>query len=79
MWRIIHCLDNRLIDGDGVSLTRWSHSTSQKYVSASGTHLCLRLSIAQGPVLLEGLGKLIELFQLFESQTHDFPACSIVS
>jgi hypothetical protein len=41
-WRIPHCLDNRLIDGDKVvSLTHRPRSTPQiHYISASGTHFC---------------------------------------
>jgi hypothetical protein len=42
MWRIPHCLDNRLTDdGEVVSLTRWPRSVSHKHCfSASGARLC---------------------------------------
>jgi hypothetical protein len=42
MFRIPHCLDNRLIDGGKVvSPTHWPRSTPEKhYFSASGAHFC---------------------------------------
>jgi hypothetical protein len=57
MLRIPHCLDNRLTDGGKVaSLMYRPLSTLQKhYFSASGTHVCKRLSKPQGVVRLEGL------------------------
>jgi hypothetical protein len=60
MLRIPHCLDNLLTDGTKVvSPTHWRRSTSKKnYFSASGTHLCQRLSEPQSLVRLEWLGKL---------------------
>jgi hypothetical protein len=56
----LHCLDNRLTDGGKVlSLMYRPHSTPQKhYFSASGTHLCYRLSEPQSLARPKGLGKL---------------------
>jgi hypothetical protein len=60
MLRIPHFVDTQLTDGGNVvSPTHRPRSTPQKhYFSASGTHLCQRLSEPQGPVLPEGLGTL---------------------
>jgi hypothetical protein len=49
------------------------------YFSASGPHFCSRLSITQGLVWLERLGKLIEATHLIRSQTWDFPTISILT
>jgi hypothetical protein len=39
MWRISHCLDNRVRDeGKFVSFTRRPHSTPEKHFPASGTN-----------------------------------------
>jgi hypothetical protein len=61
MLRILHCLDNRHIDGGKVvSLTHPPHITRQKryYFNVSGTHVCYRLSKPQGPVRPEELQKI---------------------
>jgi hypothetical protein len=80
MLRIPHCLDNRLTDGgEVVSLTRRSRSTPQKYyISASGTHLCYRLSKSQDLVRLKGLGKLKKFIHLIGSRPRYLPAFSTV-
>jgi hypothetical protein len=64
MLRIPHCLDSRLIDGGKiVGLTHRLRSTSQKYYfSASGAHVCQRLSKHQDFILSGGLGKLKNKF-----------------
>jgi hypothetical protein len=52
-------VDNRLTDGENVSLTRRPRSTPQKtFRFCSCTHFCSRLSKLQGLVRLEGLGQL---------------------
>jgi hypothetical protein len=80
MLRFPHCTDNRLTDaGKAASPTHRPSSTPQNnYFSASGTHLCYRLSKAQGLVRPEGLDKLKILMHLIGSGTRNLPACSIV-
>jgi hypothetical protein len=57
--RIPHRLDKRLTDdGKDVSSTHRPRSTPHKHFFASGTHFCKRLSIPQGLVWPERLGKL---------------------
>jgi hypothetical protein len=68
MSRIPHCLHNRLTDGDRALLPQ------KHYFSASGTHLCYRLSELQGLVRPEGLGKLEKSIHLIGSGTSDLPA-----
>jgi hypothetical protein len=55
---IPQCVDNRLTDGEVVSLTSRQRSTSQKVFPVSGTHFCQRLSKPQRLMWLEGLDKL---------------------
>jgi hypothetical protein len=76
MLRIPHCLDNRLTNGGkDVSPTHRPRSTPQiHYSSASGTHLCERLSKPQGLVRQEGLGKLKKFKNLIGTLTRDLPA-----
>jgi hypothetical protein len=79
MLRILHCLDNRLKDGDKVvSPTHRPRSTSQKYFTCSGTHFCQRLSKPQVLVRLEGLGKFKKFVSLIVSRTHDLSTFTIV-
>jgi hypothetical protein len=62
MFRVLHCLDNRLTDGGKVvSPTNQPHFNPQKhyYLYVSGTHFCSRLSKSQGLVRPEGLLYLI--------------------
>jgi hypothetical protein len=47
-------------------------------VSASGTHFCQRLSKSQGPVRLEGLGKLETFIHFIDFGTRNITACSVV-
>jgi hypothetical protein len=74
MFRIPHCLDNRLTDvGKVVSPTHQPRSTPQiYYFSASGTHE------PQGLVRPEGLGELKEFIHLIETRFCNLPACNIV-
>jgi hypothetical protein len=82
MLRIPPCLDTRLTDGGKVViLTQRPRSTPQKHFSTYCTHFCYRLSKLQGPVRLEGLGKLKKkkkLIHLIGSRIRDLPACSVV-
>jgi hypothetical protein len=79
--RIKHWLYSRLIDGGKVVIpTHRPRSTPHKhYFSASGVHLCQRLSKPQGLVRLEGLDKLKKFIHLIQSQALDLPACSSAS
>jgi hypothetical protein len=79
MLRISHCLDTRLTDvGKVVSLTHRPRFTPKKhYFSASGSHLCQRLSKPQGLVRPEGLGQLKKYIHFIVSRTRDLPASSI--
>jgi hypothetical protein len=52
--------------------------TSQNFFSASGTHLCWRLSKLHGLVRLEELPKLNKIIYLIGFRTGDLPACSII-
>jgi hypothetical protein len=77
MLRIPHCLDSQLTDGGKVvSPTHQPHFTPQKhYFSASGTHLCYRLSEPQGLVRPGGLDKLKKITSLgLEPATFQFAA-----
>jgi hypothetical protein len=80
MLRNPHCLDNRLTDGGNVvSPAHRPRSTPEKrYFSASGVHLCRRMSEPQGLVRPEVLRKLKKFIHLIGSRTRELPTCSIV-
>jgi hypothetical protein len=52
--------------------------TPKKHISASGTHLCFGLSISQGLVRADALGKSLKVIELIVSRTRDLPACIIL-
>jgi hypothetical protein len=61
-----------------LSALRTGRALLPRNISASGTHLCQRLSKPQGLVRPEGLGNLKKKIHLIRSRTRDLPACSIV-
>jgi hypothetical protein len=79
MLMILHYLHSRLTDGGKVvGPTHRPRSTLQKHdFSASGTHICYRLSKPQGLVRPEGLGKLKNFIDLLRFRTGDLPSSSI--
>jgi hypothetical protein len=61
------------------ALSAGRRSTPQKhYFSASGTHLCWRLSKPQSLVRPEGVGKVIKIIHLIGSRTRDLSICNEV-